>query len=308
MTPGRCLLLVATVATVMDGCRDVPATKGIDSTNARRELSTPITGLGSGTGWDSTAGRVLIIAVARAPADVAVVLPGLTDSTLGVTPYFELAGLANTPVELFGSRGLVGTSTLHISPQPNAPAGCVNWPAGKLADPVPAGWRIALEKGRGIGLPMDSIEGMNSADSAKFVANVVKAARSLTDSSDPVFRGIPFFVRKGYRLETPSSSVIIGEAVRKINEEANPREEHIILLAERVGTQEPYTVGFHARSAGAEESLETSEVLAAVQLRKTERPAIVITFDYEDGGKVGLLERLSKSNWRVVWKSAYTGC
>ena len=173
---------------------------------------------------------------------------------------------------------------------------------------VPTGWRVALAKGRAIGLLLDSIEGMTDVDSAQFVANVVSMALSLTGSGDAVFSGIPFFVRKGYRLMMPSVSIIIAEAVRRINEEANPREEHLLLLAERLRGDITYRVGFHARSAGSEESLETSEVLSALRLTKTNRLAIVITFDYEDGGKIGLLERLGPSNWRVVWKSAYTGC
>jgi len=149
---------------------------------------------------------------------------------------------------------------------------------------------------------------MSSADSARLVGNILQALGSMSSGGDPAFRGIPYFVRKGYRLTLPSSSVLIAEAVRRINEEANPREEHLLLLAERAGDDMDYRIGFQKRSAGAEEAIETSEVLAAVRFIASNRVALVLTFDYEDGGKVGLLERVTTSSWRTVWKSAYTDC
>lgn len=235
-------------------------------------------------------------------------LPGLTDSTLAATMQFELRGLVNISVDLFNVNGLVGTSVLQVASQSNDPTGCVRWPTGTLNGSVPPGWKVALEKGRAAGIPLDSMEGLTGEDSAQFIADVLKAARSLTGGPDPVFRGIPFFVRKGYRLKTPGSSVVIGDVVRRINEEANPREEHLFLLAERSGNDTTYRVGFHTRSAGPEEALETSEMLSALRLKRSARIAMMITFDYEDGGKIGLLERVAPNNWQVVWKSAYTDC
>lgn len=303
--PGLCYAFIAVI--VIAGCRDTPATRNIDS-SATRAVTPPVTGSAPGTGWDSAAGPVLIIAASRASADVVIVLPGLTDSMLAKTLHFELQGLENTPVELFNFSGLVGSSILQVSSQLSNPTGCVKWPVGRLANSVPPGWKVALKKGKAIGLLLDSMEAMAGPDSARLVADIQNAALSLTDGGDRVFRGIPFFVRKGYRLTTPAFSVVIGDAVRKINEEANPREEHLFLLAERSGDDTVYRVSFHLRSAGAEEALETSEILAALRLVQSSRLVMVITFDYEDGGKVGLLERLEANNWQVIWKSAYTDC
>jgi hypothetical protein len=131
---------------------------------------------------------------------------------------------------------------------------------------------------------------------------------SLSSEGSTAFAGIPYFVRKGYRLALSPSSILIAEVVRRINEEANPREEHLLLLAERSRSDAPYRVGFYKRSAGAEESLETSEILGAVRFVRSRRLAFAVTFDYEDGGKVGLLERVGVGTWRIVWKSAYTDC
>jgi hypothetical protein len=290
-------------------CRDRHS-NAIDSTAIRRGLSPVVTGSQPGTGWDSTAGPVLVLAIPRTPTNVAIVLPGLTDSTLAATSHFELRGLANIPVDLFNPSGLVGSSILRVSSQQSDSTGCVTWPIGELAGEVPTNWRVALEKGRATGLRLDSIEATSAAhsDSSAIVAYVLKAALSLGNASNSTFRGIPFTVRQTYRFETSELTVLIAEVVRKINEEANPREEHILFLAERARNSPEYHVAFQKRSAGAEESLETSEILAALHLSASNHLAVVLTFDYEDGGKIGLLERVSGDSWQVVWKSAYTGC
>ena len=171
-----------------------------------------------------------------------------------------------------------------------------------------AEWRVGFEEGRVIGLPLDSLEGMTGADSAQFVSSILRAVNSLSSEGGAAFAGIPYFVRKGYQLAIPPSSILVAEAVRRINEEANPREEHLLLLAERSNSSAPYRVGFYKRSAGAEEALETSEILAAVRFVQSSRLAFAVTFDYEDGGKVGLLERVAVGTWRIVWRSAYTDC
>ncbi len=267
-----------------------------------------MTGSGLQTGWDSTIGPAIVVSDVRASSTAAIVLPGLTDSTLAASSKFELQALASTSIDLFNASGLVGNSTLEVSSQQSDQSGCVRWPIGRLITPIRSGWSVGLEKGRATGLALDSMERMRGADSTKFVADVVKAAGSIRDTGDPVFRGIPFSVRKAYRFLTTSVSTVVAEVVRKINEEATPREEHVLLVADRPSTGSEYQVGFYRRSAGNEETVETNEVLVALRLVKSNRPAIVITFDHEDGGQFGLLERVDERNWQLVWRSAYTGC
>jgi hypothetical protein len=288
-------------------CRDARTAQSPDSTRAFNP-SLAVTGLISGTGWDSTAGPVMIIPASKDSSNAAIVLPGLTDSSLASTAHFELGILDNTKLDLFSSQGLVGSATLHVVSQPADPSGCLNWPTGQLMTSVPIRWNIALEKGRATGLPLRSMERMQGEDSARFVSDVISAATHLREGGDTVFHGIPFSVRKGYRLAVPGLSIIVSEVVRKINEEANPREEHLLLISERRAADSDYRVTFHARSAGVEESLEASDILAAFRLVESGRPSIVVTYDYEDGRKIGLLERIPGNSWRIIWKSAYTGC
>ena len=158
-------------------------------------------------------------------------------------------------------------------------------------------------------LPVDSLETMSAADSASVTREIARLSSMVAEGDDPAFRGLPFSVRKAYRFSLPAISVLAGDVVRKINEEANPREEHLLIVAERTaGTTAPYDAVFHTRVAGSEEAVRTNEILGAVQFVRNKRPALVVSFEYADGGRVALLQRISNREWKVTWRSAYTGC
>ncbi len=266
-----------------------------------------VTGLTSATGWDSVAGAFIVIRGSDSTA-AAVVLPGLTDSLLSSTKHFDLGGLENSALDLFSLQGFVGSSSLRISSQSAEAVGCLAWPEGQLIGVAPAQWRVGLEAGKARGIKVVPIDATQGKVSATLIADVLAVALQLPQGGDAAFKGIPFSVRNAYRLAIPETSVIVAEVVRKINEEANPREEHVLVVAERRSTVSAYQLAFHMISAGAEESVQTTDLLAAIKVVKTGRLAIVVSFDYEDGGKIGVLEEISESAWQLIWKSAYTGC
>ncbi len=284
--------------------------KNPPASNAPVSVPPAVTGLSTGTGWDQNLGRVMIVPLADDKAKAGIILPGLTDSTLASTTQFELTGLDTISVDLFNQDGQAGQATLHIVSQRPDATGCVNWPvANFVGEATPATtWRIGLESGRAVGLKLNMLADMHGADSSRFVNDVLGSVGGLSNTGDSVFRGLPFSIKRGSQINTVPSSVIVAEVVRKINEEANPREEHTLLLAERPSGSNTYSVMFTSRSAGKEESLETTDVLAAIQLKPTNQPVIAISIDYEDGGKVGLLERSPNGGWTLRWKSAYSGC
>ncbi|OLE15619.1 MAG: hypothetical protein AUG20_02460 [Gemmatimonas sp. 13_1_20CM_3_60_15] len=126
--------------------------------------------------------------------------------------------------------------------------------------------------------------------------------------SDPTFRGLPFRVRAAFTFRLDSVDVVIADVVRSVNEEANPRIEHLLILGERpTGSSSPYDVRYSNRTAGSEESTQASELLAALRIGDAKRPGIVVNIEYSDGNRLELLERVG-SEWRLVWKSAYTDC
>jgi hypothetical protein len=291
---------------MVTGCRAEKPRVNSDSASVANKRQT-VTGLTSGTGWDSVAGSFLVIPGSDS-SDAAVVLPGLTDTLLNSTKHFELSGLDNATLDLFSLRGFVGSSSLHVSSQQAEAVGCLAWPEGQLSGVVPAQWRVGLEAGKASGIKVVPVDATQGKDSTTLIADVLKVALQLPQGGDAAFKGIPFSVRNAYRLITPETSVIVAEVVRKINEEANPREEHVLVVAERGSAVSAYKLAFDMISAGVEESLQTTDLLAAINVVKTNRLAVVVSFDYEDGGKIGLLERISEGNWQLIWKSAYTGC
>jgi hypothetical protein len=296
-----CLVAIA-------GCnRDKPQAT-VDSAAVINTPVTPTLPAIVNTGWDTDSnGPAMLLSVPDNMATAAVVLPYFTDSTLVVAPIFRLDSLSNARFDLFGPSGFVAASVLQINSQKPNSEGCVAWPAGTLTPLPQSKWRIGFVKGFAAGLPLDSLENMSASDSSFITSELARLASAVAEGDDPAFRGLPFAIRHAYRFVLGPTTVVVSDVVRKINEEANPREEHLLLMAERRDTKEGYTVAFQNRVAGSEDVVRTNEILGAVQLLNG-RPAVVVSFEYDDGGKVALIERVATAQWRITWRSAYTGC
>ncbi len=185
---------------------------------------------------------------------------------------------------------------------------CDSWPLAKLQSPR-ANWRVGFASGHVQAIKVDSIEAMSSTDSAALAASLAQAAATLPVASDPTFRGLPFRVRSAYTFRLDSVDVVVADVVRSVNEEATPKLEHMLIIGERPArTSGKYTVGYYSRTAGPEESTQATEALAAVQLGTSKRPAIVVNVEYDDGGRLGFIERVGPGEWRATWRSAYTDC
>ncbi len=282
----------------------VDSVAAVDSVPATVEAAAP------NTGWESsTTGDFLFLPVAENSAAALVVLPFLTDNTLTATPEFPGDSLAGTTVELFSRSGLAGSTALVVDRGRQPHEGCLSWPQVRLAEVAAKPWRIGFVRGMVAPIPLDSLETMSAADSTSITRELARISSAVAEGDDPAYRGLPFAVRKAYRFAFGSTSIIAGDVVRKINEEANPREERLFLLAERpLSGAGEYGVAFSTRVAGAEDAIRTNEVLGAVRLVQTNRPAIVMSFEYFDGGRIALLQRTGNREWKTTWQSAYTGC
>jgi hypothetical protein len=128
-------------------------------------------------------------------------------------------------------------------------------------------------------------------------------------SNDPTFQGLPFTVRKAYRATSERSSFLIGDIVRRIPQEASPREEHLLLVAEKSSSGAGrYETVFETRASGSEDLVRTSEILGAVRFVNGGRVALIVSFEYENGSRVVLIERMQPFQWKMTWRSAYSGC
>jgi len=251
----------------------------------------------------------MIVSVGGSGDSVAVVLPEATDSTIAALQDSSppLSGLT---FDLFARSGKVGSpvAALSIPRTVTTKQDCYSWPLAKLKSSH-ANWRVGFVSGHVHSISLDSIDAMPSADSAALAVSLAQTAATLPITADPTFKGLPFRVRSAYTFRLDSIDVVIADVVRSVNEEANPRLEHLLIVGERAaGSTGRFKVGYYNRTAGAEESTQATEILAAVLIGSTRRPAVVVNVEYDDGGKLGLIERAGPGQWRATWRSAYTDC
>jgi hypothetical protein len=250
----------------------------------------------------------MIVSIGSGGDSVAVVLPEATDSTVasfqGITP--PISGLT---FDLFGRNGKVSSSVAALPlPSRDTTQDCDAWPVAKLKS-AHSNWRVGFATGHVHAIPLDSIDAMPSADSAGLAASLARTAATLPIVSDPTFKGLPFRVRSAYTFRLDSTEIVIADVVRSVNEEANPRLEHLLIIGERpAGTRGKFDVAYYSRTAGAEETTQATEVMAATLIGAAKRPAIIVNIEYDDGGKLGLIERTGPGEWRASWTSAYTDC
>jgi hypothetical protein len=250
----------------------------------------------------------MIVSAPSGTDTVAVVLPDATDSTIeslqGVNP--PVSGLR---FDLFGRGGRTATD-VAVSPmlRTDTTQECYSWPMARLQS-ARGNWQVGFVSDRVQSIQLDSIEAMPSSDSAALAVSLAQTAAILPVVSDPTFRGLPFRVRSAYTFRIDSVDVVVADVVRSVNEEANPRIEHLLIFGEKArGAVGKFKVGYYNRTAGAEDSTQATEVLAAVRIGPTKRPAVVVDIEYDDGGKLGLVERTAPGEWRTTWRSAYTDC
>lgn len=245
-----------------------------------------------------------MLPIAGDAAAAVVVIPFVTESILLQkrldTSVDSLSGLT---VDLFDRSGLSGTGRLSSGNTSGSGSGCTMWPVMTLESGRKP-WLIGFRENVATALPLDSLEGMKPADSLRLTMELARLASALPEANDTLFQGLPFAVRKAYR--SILDSLLIGDIVRKINEEANPREEHVLLIAER-GSGGRYSTSFVTRSAGSEDVVRTAEVLSAIRFVNDGDMAVFVSFEYADGSRVALIDR-TRGKWKLSWKSAYAGC
>lgn len=269
-------------------------------------------------GWTEDAGPALYVAEEGGDRAM-VVLPQMSDSMLADTASLaampiELGAMTGASLELFGRSGQAGTATVATADEASLAEGdaCTAWPSLALTAVSSGGsWTVALGAGRATAISLDSVDILSGPDSARMTAEVSRLASMLPHDTVPAFRGLPFAVRNVRRFSPAAGvSALVAEVVRKVNQEANPREERILLVAERDSgkTSGRYAVAYSERASGTEEDVETTDVLAAVALGPERVPTLILRREYFEGSAYSLLERTGAKSWHVRWTSAYTGC
>jgi hypothetical protein len=279
-------------------------------------------------GWDASAGVALVV---PGPADDALLIsPGAPDDagvdTVGATPSAALAVLP-ADVALFAAQGLVGHARATTAAAP--PAGCASWPRVRLgpasgADVMPA-WTVGFAAASGVpapvSLPLESLDLLSGADSARLTAALTRLAAALPAptgvdaATRSALRGVPFRVRRarGFAPDARTRAVVAA-LTRTMNHEAAPAADALLLVAERPASagHDALRLAYTERAAGAEESMPAAEVLAAVRLGGDRgagstagpRAALVVGRESDDGVRYALIERTAPGRWRARWTSA----
>jgi hypothetical protein len=251
----------------------------------------------------------------NSPSEAYVVFPAITDSTPSDAVHFDSALARNTTVELFQRGG--GGDAAHVGPLGGGEWDadqCIEWPAAKVQTPANSdattGWTVAFLKGRAKALPLDTLEALPHPDSARLAADITRLVSTVPNDTARTFRGIPYSVRTAYRFTpAPGIEAVVADVVRTLNQEANPLEEHTLVVGERpAGSNAPYRLAYREVTAGSDETLESSDVLAAVSIGSPLHVDLVLAREGYESNAYALLERQADGNWKLRWTSAHTGC
>jgi hypothetical protein len=305
------------LAPLMSACERKPSAKSVETASTAPETipaAPPIKPIVIPSTWDTTAGPVMFVR-GNSSAEAYVIFPAITDSTPSADVHFDSALARNTTVELFQRAG--GGDTAHVG----ALAGgewnadqCIEWPAAKvqttMGGEAGSGWTVAFLKGRAKALALDTIESMTHADSARLAADITRLVSTVPNDTARTFRGIPFSVRTAYRfIPVAGVEAVVADVVRTLNQEANPLEEHTLVVGERpAGSNAPYKLAYREVTAGSDETLESSDVLAAVAIGSPPHIDLVLAREGYESNAYALLQRQPDGSWRLRWTSAHTGC
>ncbi len=264
-----------------------------------------------GAGWDASAGPLILLATPEGGVSTGSLVRA-DASELTVSDTTGIGGLlADGRVELFARGGRVAVARVTVNAAPRVDAGCTAWPVAQLATDagVPlVPWTVAFLSNRIVAVPLDSIEALSSRDSSRLVVDLSRLASALREDSISTFRGLPFVVLRAYRSRGLDTSFIVATLVRRVNQEADPREEQLVMIVDANGVDaKNWTVAWHERASGREDELVVAEPLLA--FRSIGATDVRLLFGRDDGIALGaaILAR-GRAGWHVLWESAVAGC
>jgi hypothetical protein len=230
---------------------------------------------------------------------------------------FDTAAVRGSAATLVDRAGAMATTTLGDATTPGEEEDCVGWPLLRVTSPsgTATPWTVGFVGRRHpTPMPLDSVGSLSPADSAALVAEIARLTSAIP-TRDRQLRGLPFFVQDLRRFRAaPGVEALAAYVIRRVHQEANPLEERTLLIAEQDSTEPPvqgakrYTLAFHQRAVGREETLEGSEVLAAFTRHPGSHAMLVVARESEGGTRYSILQRVGARQWRVRWTSALVRC
>lgn len=262
--------------------------------------------------WDSAAGPVFFV-VGPNSQQAAVIVPAIDTAASLDTVTFDLAPYRAMSLDLFAGGRRLGPATVGATITLDVPEDCSAWPLVRVngfADSASNTWAVAFRSDHFEPLAVDSLVTLPRADSLRLVTELARVASAAPGDTVQAMRGIPFVVRRAYRATLPGNvAAVIAEIGRSLNQEANPMQEHLLVIAERdSATAKGYRLAYLERSAGGEEMLESSELLLLGVPRGREYPMMLLARYLGDGVVYSMVDRTPDGTWRLRWSSPYAGC
>jgi hypothetical protein len=259
-----------------------------------------------------------VLLVGGATPDLATVVIGDSARTGADTiTQREAIAIRSTPATLVGRGDSVQLGILQEvrSAKGEDDSECTGWPnwvvqSAHTGRPL-APWSVGFVGASVQPIRMDSIESMSRVDSARLAAEVTRLASTLPTSAGDRFTGLPFTVTSLWRFHAgPGAEGIVTNLVRHINQEARPFEERTLIIAERDSSrrEERFTLGYFDRSQGAEETVESRDILALARPTPDAQPMLALGRDYGDGMSYALIQRDPSGRWREKWHSPRGHC
>ncbi|MEP7381389.1 MAG: hypothetical protein ABI910_06855 [Gemmatimonadota bacterium] len=263
--------------------------------------------------WDSAAGPVFLT-IGPNSTTASVVFPSVSSDSELESGQLNASPYTGTAFDLIANGHVVGNATVNAVVPLDAPEQCTGWPLVRLSgvsdDSSGRGWVVGLARGRASPVPYDSISALSSSDSSRFAIEIARLASSVPGDTVSELRGLPYQVRRAYRFPLANGvEGMIAEVWRTLNQEASPKQEHLLIIAERdTANRGRFDITYTERAAGGEETLESSEVMAIVRFAPTREVSILLARYVGDGVVYALLERTGSRRWRLRWTSPYVGC
>ncbi|HET7189009.1 MAG TPA: hypothetical protein VFI52_12690 [Gemmatimonadaceae bacterium] len=259
------------------------------------------------SGWSVAAGPALLV---QGPArEEAIALYPTADDSDAVA-QLDSASMRQLPVTLLG-RGSAILTALLGAPSGDGTDECERWPLRDMQPDSVKTWGVGFVNARVTPMPFDSVTLLSSRDSSTLAAEASRLASTVTLPTDAAFQGLRFSAYDVRRFAAaPGVQALVAHMVRRVNQEANPREEQTLLIAERdsAAVSGPYRLAYAERDFGREEAVITPEVLAGVHFGAGVSPMLVIARDNDAGISYRMIERTGARQWRVRWSSGTISC
>lgn len=259
------------------------------------------------SGWNDAAGPALLV---QGPGRSEAIALFATPDDSDAVAQLDSASMRQRSVTLVGRGGAVLTALLG-APSGDGSDECERWPLRAMQPDSVVAWAIGFVGARVRPISLDSVDILSPRDSMALVAEASRLASTVTLPTDAAFQGLRFTAHDIRRfVVAPGVQGLVAHLVRRVNQEANPREEQTLLVAERDSGAVPgkYQLSYAERDFGREEAVITPEVLAAVRLGASASSVLVVARDNDTGISYRMIERTGPRQWKARWSSGVISC